>query len=139
MEKEFVSKDIALEMFNIGFDEPCVKFQWVDQDKPKWMGETNSPSKLHRQKYWKDESNLFTISIPTFSQCFRWFRDKYKLYHKIDVQDIELDLFDYEILEVKKGKFNNDLHREANLKSYQGAELACLKQSIVIVKTNNGK
>jgi hypothetical protein len=122
MEKEFVSKDIAIEMFNIGFDEPCVKFQWIDQDKPKWMGETNSPSKLHRQKYWKENNDLYTISIPTFSQCFRWFREKY-------------DLF-ISIVHYVNGYSINDLRR---FDTYEEAELACLKKLIEIVKTNNQK
>jgi hypothetical protein len=117
MLKEFVTKDIAIEMFNIGFDEPCVKFQWIDQDKPKWMGETNSPSKLHRQKYWKENNDLYTISIPTFSQCFRWFREKY-------------DLF-ISIVHYVNGYSINDLRR---FDTYEEAELACLKKLIEVVK-----
>ena len=122
MLREFVTKDIAIEMFNIGFDEPCVKWQWIDQDKPKWMGETNSPSKLHRQKYWKENNDLYTISIPTFSQCFRWFREKY-------------DLF-ISIVHYVNGYSINDLRR---FDTYEEAELACLKKLIEIVKTNNQK
>jgi hypothetical protein len=131
MLREFVAKDIAIEMFNIGFDELCIKWQWIDQDKPKWMGETNSPSKLHRQKYWKENNDLYTISIPTFSQCFRWFREKYKL-GAIVAQ------FGWGI-ENELGQIIYDYSDGKTPSCYEEAELECLKQLIKIVKNKTQK
>jgi hypothetical protein len=133
MLREFVKKDIAIEMFNIGFDELCIKFHWIDQDKPKWMGETNSPSKLHRQKYWKENNDLYTISIPTFSQCFRWFREKYDLYINITKYNDENDTQD------KFYYYISDGYMEEEFNTYEEAELECLKQLIEIVKTKTQK
>jgi len=130
MNKEFIPYELALEMFNIGFDEPCVKFQWIDQDKPKWMGVTNLPSALHTQKKWTELYNLYTISIPTFSQCFRWFREKYFIHYGIDR---DYYIWDYELYNFKSG----NKHIPTGFKTfdtYEEAELACLKKIIEIVK-----
>jgi hypothetical protein len=137
MLREFVTKDIAIEMFNIGFDELCIKFHWIDQDKPKWMGETNSPSKLHRQKYWKENNDLYTISIPTFSQCFRWFREKYNLHSNISSwrSDDNLSFYhEFEIYSLESSHYTGNLYF-----TYEEAELECIKQLIEIAKTKTQK
>ena len=71
MEKEFVPYELALRMKQLGFDEPC-------------FGYYNSNGEF---KTKQDEYELYLIcnskwispscSAPTFSQAFRWFREKY--------------------------------------------------------------
>ena len=132
MNKEFIPFELALEMFNIGFDEPCEKFQWIDQDKPKWMGITNSPTKLHTQKYWTENNDLYTISIPTFSQCFRWFREKYNLHSNISSWRSDDNLSFYHEFEIYSLTSSHSAGDEYS--TYEEAEIACLKKLIEIVK-----
>jgi hypothetical protein len=54
MGKEFVPYQQALELKELGFDEPC-------------FGEFNKDEK---------DGNIFT-SAPLYQQVFRWFREKY--------------------------------------------------------------
>jgi len=66
----------------------------------------------------------FMYPAPTFSQAFRWFREKYKIPHIIRHHaGLYEYLFDY--------GFN---HYYGDYESYEEAELACLKKLIEIVK-----
>jgi hypothetical protein len=49
MNKEFIPYEQALELKELGFDEPCIAI-WID-----------------------------TIPLPLYQQVFRWFREKYDL------------------------------------------------------------
>jgi hypothetical protein len=130
MNKEFINYELALELKQLGFDEPCVKFQWIDQDKPKWMGTTNSPNKFHTQKYWTENNDLYTISIPTFSQCFRWFREKHNLFGQVNIHT-------YFIYNISNGDFKMVKEYYKLFETYEEVELACLKKLIEIVKGGN--
>ncbi len=123
MNKEFIPYEQALELKELGFDEPCLA--WYAEDKnlqiapdvyKKW---TSNPC---------DNSNIIIvfnldcITAPTYSQALRWFRDKYSIllykdYGKVPHMTIIQNLmFEYGLL------------------SYEEAELACLKKLIEIVK-----
>jgi len=146
MTKEFVPYQESLELKEIDFNEPCLglykedgSFLYADVFS---FREPYSPSEFKEGVdegvyYINSEILEELITAPTFSQAFRWFRKTYKLHSKIEIQDVELDWYFYEILEVKNGQYNNDLHQEMNFKSYEEAEIACLKKLIEIVK--NGK
>jgi len=121
--KDFVPYTEALELKQLGFDEPCLGY-YIELRNPIEGILTIE----------KCENNKDGCLAQTFSQAFRWFREKYRLHHRIDVQDIELDSYNYEILEVRKSKYNNDVHVDMNFKSYEEAELACLQKLIEIVK-----
>jgi len=53
MEKEFIPYELAVKLKELGFDEPCIGFRYIEKNKP-------------------EES-------PTFSQAFRWFRQEHNL------------------------------------------------------------
>jgi hypothetical protein len=114
LENEFVPYEQALELKELGFDEPC--FGYFDNMIIKgWLFDTNI----------KTETLLFA---PTFSQAFRWFRQRYQLsgLNEIGTQEYSFIVFD----EVKDSR---KITPSMNGK-YEEAELACLKKLIEIVK-----
>lgn len=109
MEKEFVPYDLALDLKELGFDEPCFGI-YYNKTKEFVLGKI---------------VNEYTLEVrtwcPLYQQAFRWFREKYKSNFIIG--------------------FGNDggYYRIGNLfskwyKTYEEAELECLKKLIEIVK-----
>ena len=113
MEKEFISYTEALALKKLGFNEPCFGFFYEDEEfelcpvkNNNLMGYTNAP---------------------LYQQAFRWFREKYNIqlgichiHGKFDCWTNDGDLFE-------NGKY-------CNFKTYEEAELECLKKLIEIVK-----
>jgi hypothetical protein len=113
-DKDFAPYPEALELKQLGFDEPC-------------FGVYFNPTK---ELFIGKKVNQFTKDIrtlaPTYSQAFRWFREKHGLCIVIKpIDDKKLDL-GYNLLK-------NGLIMNAHL-TYEGAELACLRNLIKIVK-----
>ena len=67
MKKEFIPYEQALALKELGFDEPC--FGLFHKDGSFYRSYCTS----HEQYYGQ------VCSAPTYYQCFRWFREKYKL------------------------------------------------------------
>jgi hypothetical protein len=130
MEKEFVLYGLALELKQLGFDEPCFKYIY--------MGDTGNNVNISCEVVPSSAKNYnevdVCVSTPTYSQSFRWFREKHELFHSIIYQDDNSgpSVFDYEILS-KRGKSQIDESTEFD--THEEAELACLKKLIEIVKT----
>jgi hypothetical protein len=125
MNKEFVPYELALELKQLGFDEPCFG---VYATKDGYV-----------RKSAFDENG----DAPTFSQAFRWFRYKYWYTALIlcDSFQIVMQLSTSKTLDSKTGEYKNNYstqtyHKEVGLKSYDESELACLKKLIEIA---NGK
>ncbi len=71
LEKDFVPYEEALALKELGFDEPCFG---VFPDGSKLVKINGEP------RNWNDNViNGETTSAPTFSQAFRWFREKYSI------------------------------------------------------------
>jgi hypothetical protein len=120
MEKEFIAYEEALALKELEFDEPCFKYIYV--------GDTGNnidhylevvPSKA---KNYNEDS--LSISQPTFSQAFRWFREKHNL-------GAIVSQFGYAI-ENQYGQATNFELENKNPLSYEEAELDCLKKLIEI-------
>ena len=113
----------AFELKQLGFDEPC--FGWYDSEYQEILNYDH----VNNSCGWLNGNHC---STPTYSQAFRWFRDKYGLCIVIKpIDDKKLDL-GYNLLK-------NGLIMNAHL-TYEGAELACLRNLIKIVKEQtNGK
>ena len=120
MEKEFLPYDESLALKELGFDEPCIR-GW---DK--------------NGKIWYHPDSDIVLDNLTFSQAFRWFKEKYKLMSCItpcsdgeyiftlyDLNKCDLEVFveDIEIME-----------SEDSYEFFEEAELECLKKLIEIVK-----
>jgi len=118
MEKEFIPYDIALELKELGFDEPCFGYYNMVNHSGKFQLDTRIL-----------ENSDDYIEAPLYQQCWRWFREKYKSYYTIEGS--------------KKHGFafciyseNDDIIEEVSLVyyTYEEAELECLKKLIEITK-----
>ncbi len=118
LEKEFIPYEQALTLKELGFDEPCFRVY----DTLGFVQDEKVMDKLSLEK----------IQSPTFSQAFRWFREKYGLYHSIGLDNsLENDVnCDYQIINHSQSISEH----ETNFNNYEEAELACLKKLIEIVK-----
>jgi len=138
MTNEFNPYEQALALKELGFDEPCIaKYTVIPEDEINWFtipeqGITDKTSfgssKNYNSKSFEEEG---TISAPTFSQSFRWFREKYGLYHRIEVlkEDNGDIVFDFVI---SQDSDDTEEYCNEGYLTYEEAELACLKKLIEI-------
>ena len=128
MEKEFLKYTEALALKELGFNEQC--FSTFIYKVPELQWELNFVI--------SDNRYIGTVASPTFSQAFRWFREKYNLY-----QDISTFVWNYdkEQLGFSLRTYLNPLDTTTEKKvhpevyeTYEEAELECLKKLIEIVK-----
>ncbi len=126
MEKEFVPYEQALELKELNAYIECFGFYWFNGSSNIWVLET---------KEYEDEYSK-TISAPTFSQAFRWFREKYKISGEIS-SDYYLEgkdnEWEYNIYQLGK-EDDGYVGTIPIFKTPEDAELACLKKLIEIVK-----
>ena len=132
---EFITYEQALALKELGFDEPCWAWWHIeDCDTRYCYSDQRSPIQNSR------ETEI--IGLPTFSQAFRWFREKYGLMHIINPYDFtaEIDSLKERIVDEKYGDFIPHHHiiddegEEIKHSSYEEAEHACLDKLIEIVK-----
>lgn len=128
MEKDFVPYEIALELKEIGFDEPCLGWYYLDEGLPVFIPNYQDLRKQH-------------VKAPLFQQAFRWFREKYKLFSSINVDCTMEPKFCYSIQQYMGDEtgyewecivFNSSLEY-----TYEKAELECLRKLIEIAKNKN--
>ncbi len=117
MENEFVPYDVALALKELGFDESCYN-QYTD-------GTLDLPC----TKYDYPDC-VESIPAPLYQQAFRWFREKYKLHAEIIVQ-LGFKHWNAQIL--PSGRWLKPTAKKG-FKTYEEAELACLRKLIEIVK-----
>jgi len=118
MEKEFVPYEQALALKELGFDEPCFSYYY---NRELSFGARTSYGEV--------------IEAPTFSQAFRWFREKYRLRgHVIS----DYDKFSYQIYGLIDNEFNLINGGSVDME-YEEAELECLKKLIEIVKDGKNR
>lgn len=104
MEKEFIPYEQALDLKQLGFDEPCMA-QWNDSNGFDGFGGN------YRNSYFNYPDQ---IAAPLYQQAFRWFREKYGLSHYNIRRDYNIS--------------------EDGVRSYDDIELECIKKLIEIVK-----
>ena len=80
LEKDFFPYEQALALKELGFDEPCLawfsetkKLQIAPETYKKWTGKPCNNSNII------NVFNVDCISAPTFSQAFKFIREKYNL------------------------------------------------------------
>lgn len=118
-DKDFAPYQESLDMKELGFDEPCFGYYY---NRELSFGARTSYGEV--------------VEAPTFSQCFRWFRDKHKL--KADVTHATSNGgYTYTIW---KWNFDNNVGKWERIGvinswfTYEEAELECLKKLIQIIK-----
>ena len=131
MNKEFIPYESALALKELGFDEPCFGRYIYDGRGKEWF--------LVQTQQTKSTSVIFegarsvdgiSVAAPLYQQAFRWFRKKYNYNHSIvfTKHPFGTDEYQYMIL------LEDDECVEINFKTYEEAELACLKKLIEITK-----
>jgi hypothetical protein len=120
--KDFVEYQEALELKQLGFNEPCLAFY-----NGKFLDST---------QYDFDNCSMKDIGqcllAPTYSQAFRWFREKHNLegifQHAQERLWYKFHISTY----LEYGKKN--IYAGFEYPTYEEAEFACLKKLIEIVK-----
>ena len=135
MTKEFVSYTQALALKELGFDEDCLaryEGKITNIFKPLVLEFTfaNLPRVENKVNYpdypYKD------VEAPTYSQAFRFFREKYKIHSIINLTIIGTWYFELYDLNDKR---NAEIKTNQNeFETPEEAELACLIKLIEIVK-----
>ena len=126
MEKEFIPYEQALALKELGFDEPCLAFFW-NTGKFYTTAEYPHSIETHKQNQLGDY-NYDSTSAPLYQQAFRWFREKHNIdsYHIAPTNNMFGNF--YGVLGLRTATFNG------GFKTYEEAELACLKKLIEILK-----
>ena len=118
MKKQFIGYNEAVSLKELGFDEPCLAT--IDQiDFIHIKGTNSSP---------RGSMMYDAINCPTFSQAFRWFREKYGI-----------KTYVYEVLEERFVfiTYTNQLDYKMSATyhpTYEDTELECLKKLIEICR-----
>jgi len=124
MTKEFVPYELAWELKQLGFDEPCLAF-YLDNDKKSFTkcmerADTNTWLKEHMKVYGD------ATTAPLYQQAFRWFRENYALC-------IAIKPIDDKNLELGYNLLKNGLMMGSYL-TYEEAESACLIKLIELAE-----
>ena len=126
MEKEFVPYELAVKLKALGFDEPCLACYTENAigrgDKLQFF-----------VKPIKCNDDYVFVSAPTFSQIFRWFREKYNLEGYpicVRIDSKRLKAYQYVIISNNYQSFQ----QLGDYSTYEEAELECLRKLIEIVK-----
>ena len=133
MEKEFVPfvpYKIALALKELGFDEPCICCYDIEE-KALFHCLVNNVKNNTLIDCTIGLNPKEDIKAPTFSQAFRWFREKYNLWNMIYPRDG----WNYTIQEIDNipSVFGDSYHK-TEMRTYEEAEIECLKKLIEIVK-----
>jgi hypothetical protein len=129
MTKEFVPYEQALALKELGFNEPCFKAYDSKGVLQKCTSDYWDISTLNRINE-ATTSNLKVLA-PTFSQCFKFFREKYNLISYIHPLALLQDTkkWCYEIT-----NFESSWDEDSDLHTLEEAEQACLLELINICK-----
>ena len=133
MTKEFVSYEQALSLKELGFDEPCLVFINYNRQTVRYINPDKDWNSLYNQTLKNSEITMpDTCTRPTFSQAFRWFREKYGWIAEIH-GSLHMNNFYANLLFKSKGEFRI----VANIKmcdTYEEAENVCLDKLIEQVR-----
>ena len=140
IESNFVPYQIAVDMKSIGFDEPCFAFYGLSRDDYKTI--RLSIFQNLKTDYLSDLHHLdVTCDAQTFSQAFKFFRERYKLHSCIVLPINKID-YAYEIKNISENirqDFLSEMQSGIIYSSYEKAELACIRKLIEIAKEQNVK
>ena len=128
MEKEFVPYEQALSLKELGFDKITFGVYYISDDKHEVVV-SNGPYSYGKNTGIYKKYNVLT---PTFSQAFRWFREKYLLFGYSYPNDYQK--YGYRIVEMSSDGNKELVYDWGTKDSVEEAELECLKKLIKIVK-----
>jgi hypothetical protein len=133
MNKEFIPYEQALQLKELGFDEECLGYYHTtlsSSDVDLVLGKTHN-----RFYYLVGIPEDFNTLAPLYQQAFRWFREKYFLDAEIYLNhELGHKFYHYLILQLVRENIEWKSRNITKFKTYEEAELACLKKLIEIVK-----
>lgn len=124
MNKEFIPYKQALELKELGFDEPCLNYY-----------HNGKISQTCKEYLSVKTLNDDCVLAPLYQQAFRWFREKYQLIHSI----LKVGSDWHKTLEFTYSIDGAIYIKECCTKTYEEAELACLKKLIEIAKIKSNE
>jgi hypothetical protein len=130
MDKEFIPYEQALELKELGFDEPC--FGYHLDNKFQFFADVRSCNTNSEFKFYP--------TAPTYSQAFRFFREKYNLRGFIgfrpNVKQFDCHVYDMSLSgkEYVKQRTMEEYNKDPKVGTYEEAELECLNILIKICK-----
>jgi len=128
MDREFVTYEQSVALKELGFDEPCF-FAFDNCSTPMRC----SDLRTNEQKFYGVNYNSSTYtSQPTYSQAFRFFREKYGILSYIEASPN--NTFDYVTV---SDDFEEKDYEDGPFKTYEEAEQSCLNKLIEMVKNKN--
>ena len=149
--RDFAPHQQALELKELGFDEPCLAHLSVFGDGTIEDGrykiiqqQVFYPNDYTTSDDKAEELGLHSFvlcGVPLFQQAFRWFREKYFIHCEIGR---DFDTWDYELYDFKSNTIigNRFFAEEGAIptgfktfNTYEETELACLNKLIEITKT----
>jgi hypothetical protein len=118
---EFIPYELALALKELGFDEPC--FGYYLNKKLNIFHNTYVNDRINSKT--KDIFSSDVIVTPLYQQAFKWFRDNYGILSSIQYRRLP-NIFWF--------KIDDAVFNDVEFKTYEEAELECLKKLIEIVK-----
>jgi hypothetical protein len=126
MKELFIPYEQALQIKELGFDEPC--FGYYPNNEFKFFADVRSCN--------TNSEFGFYPTAPTYQQAFRWFREKHGL--PSWVKEFNGARISYHFTINFRNNYAYDtLENNLEFKSYEEAELECLKILIQIAKKGN--
>jgi len=125
--KDFIPYEVALALKELGFDEECLAL--FSRDKSLLIKQI--PNQQECEQYFGG------VLAPTFSQSFKFFREKYSTHVEIhENTDWEEDneSWSFDIYKYKLGNNDAMISNCETFNTYEEAELECLIKLIKIVK-----
>lgn len=128
MNRDFIPHELALALKELGFDEPCWAWWHIeDCDTRFCYSDQRSPIINSR------ETEI--VGLPTHSQVFRWFREKYDLQYNIVWNKFyDKTPYQYEVRPTWRNEPLRPYGTSGMCKTYEEAEQACLDKLIEIIK-----
>jgi hypothetical protein len=133
LQKEFVPYELALKMKQLGFDEPCLAiYDNITDENDK---DDSDRFFYIRTEGWSKELFDKVTPVPLFSQCLRWFREKYQIEGFVH-KSIEGN---YYFVIKRTGNNENNMYEFTKtapkiFDTCENAEVECLEKLIEIVK-----
>jgi hypothetical protein len=127
MEKDFAPHQEALELKQLGFDEAISTYYSFPDNELSYVMDGHSKVSVRRNSQFGH-----AVSAPTYSQAFRFFREKYELFSWIE----KFHKNETYIFQIPPANFTKI---QGHYTTYEEAELACVVKLIEIVKKQNLK
>jgi hypothetical protein len=126
MNKEFIPYEQALELKELGFNEPCLAF--YDGKGTNQVYYNNVRNGSGDYEPFKNTERLKWFGAPLYQQALRWFREKHNICGYIIETTNKYNKLD--------GKFQYGISNSYYdvYDTYEEAELACLNKLIELIK-----